>query len=205
VDQRSSDQRLDEGIVSALVAAQFPDRAGQPISRLGAGWDHELFCAGRQWIFRFPRRAERVPWLLREIEITAISAETMPATIPVFEKIGEPSRAFPYPFVGYRKVPGAGADHSRGRDLAGLAADIGRLFSALHSIDLPASRPPRTAGNTNRGVSCGPGSPLSLTWPAPSCGRICWPKLSPISPARSASRPRTARGASSTTTSAPIT
>lgn len=56
--------------MSALVAAQFPDLAGQPISRLGAGWDHELFCAGRQWIFRFPRRAERVPWLVREIEIS---------------------------------------------------------------------------------------------------------------------------------------
>jgi aminoglycoside phosphotransferase (APT) family kinase protein len=142
VDRRSSDQRLDEGIVSALVAAQFPDLAGQPISRLGAGWDHELFCAGRQWIFRFPRRAERVPWLLREIEITAICAGTLPATIPVFEKIGEPSGAFPYPFVGYRKVPGVGADHSRGRDPAGLAADLGRLFSALHSIGL--SRIPPT-------------------------------------------------------------
>jgi len=131
--------------VSALVTAQFPDLAGQPISRLGAGWDHELFCAGRQWIFRFPRRAERVSWLLREIEITAICAETLPATIPVFEKMGEPSGAFPYPFVGYRKVPGVGADHSRGRDPAGLAADIGRLFSTLHSIS-PSRIPPTPDG-----------------------------------------------------------
>jgi len=205
VDQRSSDQRLDEGIVSALVAAQFPDLAGQPVSWLGAGWDHELFCAGCQWIFRFPRRAERVPWLLREVEITAVAAETLPAMIPVFEKMGEPSRAFPYPFVGYRKVPGVGADHSRGRDPAGLAADLGRLFSALHSIGPSRIPPTPAAGNTNRGVSCGPGWPLSLTWPARSWGRICWPRLSPISPARSASRPRTARGDSSITTSAPIT
>ena len=58
--------------MSDLVAVQFPDLAGQAIARLGAGWDHELFCVGDQWILRFPRRAEPVPWLAREITITAM-------------------------------------------------------------------------------------------------------------------------------------
>ena len=127
-----------------MVAAQFPDLAGLPVTRFGGGWDNELFCVGGEWIFRFPRRAERVPWLAREIQIMALVAETpdaQRAVIPVFERIGEPGPAFPYPFVGYRRVPGVGADLVCARDPAGLAADIGGLLSALHRVD-PSRVPP---------------------------------------------------------------
>jgi aminoglycoside phosphotransferase (APT) family kinase protein len=175
VGHLSTDRYLDEEIVSGLVATQFPDLGGQAVSRLGGGWDHELFCIGGEWVFRFPRRAERVPWLAREIQITVLVAETLaalsalPAAIPVFERIGEPSAAFPYLFVGYRRVPGVGADlvcagdggetgdagdagdagdkggAGDAGDAAGLAADIGGLLSALHRID-PARVPPTPDG-----------------------------------------------------------
>jgi len=95
---RSSDRYLDTEIVAGLLAGQFPDLAGQPVTRLGAGWDNELFCAAG-WVFRFPRRAERVAWLLREAEITALAAETLGTMIPAFERIGAPAGAFPYPWV----------------------------------------------------------------------------------------------------------
>lgn len=64
-------------IVSRLVAEQFPDLAGRSVTRLGMGYDHELFCVDADWIVRFPRRAERVAWLAREIEITSVAAETL--------------------------------------------------------------------------------------------------------------------------------
>lgn len=144
MDQRSSDRYLDEEIVSGLIAVQFPDLVGRKVTRLAAGWDHELFCAG-EWIFRFPRRAERVPWLTREIEITAVVAKTLGSMIPVFERIGEPCGAFPYPFVGYRKLPGLGADQACVGDLDGLAVDIGTLLSVLHRID-PCRVPPTPDG-----------------------------------------------------------
>ena len=95
---RSSDRYLDTEIVAGLLAGQFPDLAGQPVTRLGAGWDNELFCAAG-WVFRFPRRAERLAWLLREAEITALAAETLGTMIPAFERIGAPAGAFPYPWV----------------------------------------------------------------------------------------------------------
>jgi hypothetical protein len=160
VGQRSSDRDLDEEIVSGLVAAQFPDLGGQAVTRLGCGWDHEVFCVGGEWIFRFPRRAERVPWLIREIQITALVDETLGAlgalgapgalgalgaAIPVFERIGAPSAAFPYLFVGYRRVPGVGADLVCAPDAGGLAADIGGLLSALHRVD-PSRVPPTPDG-----------------------------------------------------------
>jgi aminoglycoside phosphotransferase (APT) family kinase protein len=140
VDYRSSDRQLDEQTVSGLIAAQFPDLAGGPVTRLGAGWDHELFSADG-WIWRFPRRADRVPWLIREIQITAVAAETLGPKIPVFERIGAPSDAFPYPFVAYRRLPGVSADRARAADLSELAADIGALFSTLHRVD-PGRVPP---------------------------------------------------------------
>jgi aminoglycoside phosphotransferase (APT) family kinase protein len=139
-----SDRPLDEQIVSGLVASQFPDLRGQAISRLGAGWDHELFTVG-EWILRFPRRAERVPWLTREITIMSVVADTLVQRVPVFERAGQPSDAFPYPFVGYRRLLGVSADQIPVADQGRLAADIGRLFSALHGID-PGAVPPTPGG-----------------------------------------------------------
>ena len=148
MDGRSSDWHLDEEIVSRLIATQFPDLAGRAVSRYGSGWDNQLFRVGGEWIFRFPRRAERVPWLVREIEIMAIANETMAHAIPVFERAGVPSDTFPYPFAGYRPVPGVGADEAGEPGVAGhsgLAADIGALLSRLHRID-PSRVPPTPDG-----------------------------------------------------------
>ena len=83
--------------MSGLIAVQFPDLAGGKVTRLGAGWDHELFAVGGEWILRFPRRAQRAAWLTREIEISAIVTETLRSMIPIFERMGEPCGAFPIP------------------------------------------------------------------------------------------------------------
>jgi aminoglycoside phosphotransferase (APT) family kinase protein len=144
VSDRSSDVRLDAAAVAALVAGQFPDLAGQPVRRLGDGWDHDLYTVGADWIFRFPKRASRVPWLAREIQVNAIVADALGPRTPRFEHIGIESASFPYPFVGYRKLRGVGADEAAGRDPAGLAADIAGLLSRLHRIE-PGLIPPTPA------------------------------------------------------------
>jgi aminoglycoside phosphotransferase (APT) family kinase protein len=131
--------------VAELVADQFPDLAGAPVCRFGAGWDHDLFLVGAEWILRFPKRAEGVAWLAREIQVIAIAAETLGSSIPVFERRGTPSAIFPYPFVGYRRLPGVAAGQASVRDLGGLAGDIGRLLGRLHRID-PRRIPPTPAG-----------------------------------------------------------
>ena len=144
MNQPSSDRHVDERIVSGLIAAQFPDLPSEPVTRLGQGWDNELFMVG-EWIWRFPRRAERVAWLTREIHVTAVVAETLGSMIPVFERIGEACDAFPYPFVGYRRLAGVGADQAAAGDPGLLAADIGALFSTLHRVD-PGRVPPTPDG-----------------------------------------------------------
>ncbi|MBO0774499.1 MAG: phosphotransferase [Actinobacteria bacterium] len=142
---RSSDRHLTAEVVSALIAAQFPGLAGREVSRLGAGWDHELFCLGGEWILRFPRRAERVPWLTRETGIMPIIAAALGPKVPAFELIGQPDGLFPYPFVGYRRLPGVAADQIPVAAPQSLAADIAELLSALHRID-PDRVPPAPDG-----------------------------------------------------------
>jgi aminoglycoside phosphotransferase (APT) family kinase protein len=142
VAEGSCDVRIDAGVVSAVVAAQFPDLAGAPVRLFGAGWDNEIYSAGPEWIFRFPKRAERVPWLSREIQIMAVVGDALGTAIPRFERSGTGSGLFPYPFVGYRRLAGVAADQSPVSNLAGLAADIGGLLGVLHRID--ASEIPAT-------------------------------------------------------------
>lgn len=135
---------LDARTVADLIAAQFPALSGLEIRRFGRGWDHELFLVGDEWILRFPRREERVPWLLREIEIMAVVGEALGKWVPRFELIGTPSELFPWPFVGYRMLRGVGADRNAAVDLRELARNVGVLLTRLHRVD--AGRIPPTPG-----------------------------------------------------------
>jgi aminoglycoside phosphotransferase (APT) family kinase protein len=139
---RSSDRHLDAGLAATLIAGQFPDDLAQCETRWFAeGWDNELYAVGREWIFRFPKRAEVVPWLIRELDIMRVAVDTFGPLVPRFERVGAPSDAFPYPFVGYRRLPGVGADRVQSADRDGLAVDLGRALTRLHSID-PGRIPP---------------------------------------------------------------
>jgi aminoglycoside phosphotransferase (APT) family kinase protein len=142
VDGRSggSDFALSAELVGELVGVQFPDLAGAEVRSFGTGWDHTLFSVGSGWLFRFPKRADRVAWLVREIEIMAVAGPSLGDLVPRFELIGSPSADFPYPFVGYRQLPGVGADESDLTDPAGLARDLGHMLGRVHRID--ASRIP---------------------------------------------------------------
>ncbi len=138
----SSDRYLDAALVSDLVSEQFPTLENRQARPLAAGWDNELFMLGENWVFRFPKRAERVPWLLRETQIMPLMAEALGAMVPRFEYVGRPSAAFPYAFVGYRLLWGKGADQIESLDQDGLAKDVGRMLSRLHRVD--ATRVPPT-------------------------------------------------------------
>lgn len=136
---------LNAGVVRRLIAEQFPGLGGLEVRWFGAGWDHELFSVGPEWILRFPQRAERVPWLVREVGIMRMVGEPLGALVPRFELVGEPSADFPWPFVGYRRMAGVAADENAALDLAGLAEDLAGALGRLHRID-PSRIPPTPGG-----------------------------------------------------------
>jgi aminoglycoside phosphotransferase (APT) family kinase protein len=144
VGDRSSDRILDAGLAARLIADQFPDLGQYEIRWFAEGWDNELYVVGSEWLFRFPKRADVVPWLIRELDIMRVAVETFGSLVPRFERVGAPSDVFPYPFVGYRRMPGMGADRVAPAHRGGLAVDLGRALTRLHSIDVV--RIPATPG-----------------------------------------------------------
>lgn len=142
---RSADRHLDASTVTNLIAEQFPSIRADGVRALGSGWDNDVYLVDGDWIFRFPRRAEGVPWLRREIEIMPYVVEKLGSLVPHLEWLGRPSSAFPYPFVGYRRLAGVGADQAALNDLRPLAMDLGHALSRLHEID-PGLIPPTPAG-----------------------------------------------------------
>ncbi|MGI8577953.1 MAG: hypothetical protein ACR2KG_08555 [Nocardioidaceae bacterium] len=85
---------LDEDRVARLVAEQFPDANAAKVRRLGAGWDHELFLVDDEWVFRFPKRPARIPWLIREIAIMHHVGPTLADLVPRFDHLGQLAARF---------------------------------------------------------------------------------------------------------------
>lgn len=136
-----SDRPLDADIVRSVLLEQFPEFAEATVAYLGEGYDHQMYEVADEWLFRFPKRAEVVPWSRREIAIMEVIAPAIGVPVPLFEKIGRASEAFPYPFVAYRRIPGVSIEDVDEFDAAEVAPSLGGALTRLHSI-APALIPP---------------------------------------------------------------
>jgi len=123
---------VDEGLARRLLEEQFPDLASLPIVPLGAGWDNTVYTVGQDWVFRFPRREVVLPGFSLEIDFLPKLAPLLPFAIPVPERIGEPSDAFPWPFFGALKLPGVELGDAPETDRETLAVDLARFLTTLH-------------------------------------------------------------------------
>lgn len=109
------------------------------MKRLGEGWDHQVFEVEGGWIFRFPKRQGVRAALGRERAVLPRLGSCLPVRVPLFEYVGEPTRAFPSEFVGYRKLEGTPLQ-SLPRPLppsrkSRLARQLGEFLSVLHAVD----------------------------------------------------------------------
>ena len=135
----SADRALDTRQVRSAIRSQFEDIPVAGMTWLGSGWDNDVFLVDDAWIFRFPRRRDVAERLDREMAAASLAREALAdlaVQVPRIDRIGHPSKSFPYRFVGYRKVPGRPAP-----DLPDLAvsapllgSQIGRILSRLHRI-----------------------------------------------------------------------
>jgi len=133
----TADVSIDDAVVSRVVAEQCPQLAGHRVARLGGGWDNEVYAVGDDLVLRFPRCADRVAWLERELEVLALVGPALPGLVPVVTVRGRPSDAFPYPFIGYPRLRGEVATTPAPR----LAREIGWMLTALHGVDASTLRP----------------------------------------------------------------
>jgi len=133
------ERTVDEPLARELLAEQFPDLASLPIVLLGSGWDNTVFTVGGEWVFRFPRREVVLPGFRLEIEFLPRLAPLLPAPIPVPERIGEPSDAFPWPFFGARMLPGVELCDAPETSRSELAVEVARFLRTLHGAEVMAA------------------------------------------------------------------
>src|SRR5215207_3534298 len=92
-----------------LVREQFPG-LGRTIEPFGSGWDNTAYLVDGDLVFRFPRREFAVRFTGREIHVLPKLAPRLPLPVPLPLWIGEPTERFPWPFAGYRLIPGRTLD-----------------------------------------------------------------------------------------------
>lgn len=146
-----SHERPDEALVTGLLGAQFPKLADHTVAFFAEGWDFTVFRVGERWLFRFPKRAQTVPWMAREAAVLSRLEGLVPAPIPEAGFRGEPSEAFPFPFVGYERLRGApldvlaldAVDEDAARRLGSVVGETLALVHALPREILPPAPSPR--------------------------------------------------------------
>jgi aminoglycoside phosphotransferase (APT) family kinase protein len=119
-----------------IVESEFGTLAPVQLEPIGAGWDNTAFLVNRTYVFRFPRRQVAVDLLVLESRLLPILAPHLPVSVPVPLFLGQPDGSYPWPFAGYRFLPGrtactAGLDENQRTN---AAEPIAHFLSALHSF-----------------------------------------------------------------------
>jgi aminoglycoside phosphotransferase (APT) family kinase protein len=134
---------IDDVLVRALLADQFPELDAASLRLLGEGWDYSVWVLEERWAFRFPRREVVLPGLERELAVLPRIAPLLPLPIPTPTFVGRPSERFPWPFFGAPFIPGrepaeAALDDA---DRAAVGAQLGRFLRVLHDIEVEVDLP----------------------------------------------------------------
>jgi aminoglycoside phosphotransferase (APT) family kinase protein len=125
------DIRIDEALVRSLLREQHPDLAGLELREVPGGWDNQMWRLGEELAVRMPR-TPRAPSLLRsEQQWIPVLASSLPLSLPIPVRVGEPSARFPKTWTVARWVAGEPADRT---PISGIdAADsLAQFLEALH-------------------------------------------------------------------------
>jgi aminoglycoside phosphotransferase (APT) family kinase protein len=132
----TAEHAVSPELASAMIARQFPELVPVAVAPLGAGWDNTAYLVNGTWVFRFPRRAIAVELLRTEAALLPALAPRLPLPIPQPGYLGEPDERYPWPFAGYRMLPGDTACRARLDEprRAAAAEPLARFLRALHDV-----------------------------------------------------------------------
>lgn len=133
--QWEPEQTIEPPMALQLIKEQFPELSPKHIRLLGAGWDNTAFIIGEELIFRFPRRKIALPLLEAEWCALPKLAARLPLPIPIPKWRGSPTPSFPWPFIGYRMIPGFTACYANllEDERTSLAEPIAQFLAKLHA------------------------------------------------------------------------
>ena len=144
---------ITPGLVSRLVAAQFPRWAGLPVRPVDVdGWDNATFRLGERMAVRLPSSQAYVEAVEKEHRWLPILAPQLPLPIPEPLAMGKPGCGFPRPWSVYRWIEGRTAAAATVANPAEFAADLAGFLAALYKVD-PSGGPLPGTHNFFRGGS----------------------------------------------------
>lgn len=134
--QWEAEQTIEPPLALQLIKEQFPKLEPEKIRLLGVGWDNTAFVINEDLIFRFPRREFALPLLEAEWSFLPKLAPQLPVPIPVPKWKGTPTSQFPWPFIGYRMLPGFTACYAKlsENERTSLAEPIAHFLRLLHAV-----------------------------------------------------------------------
>jgi aminoglycoside phosphotransferase (APT) family kinase protein len=138
--------------VERLVAAQFPEWAGRPVTPVpSSGVDNITFRLGDVMLIRMPRFARWTGQVTREQRWLPLLAPNLPLAVPEPLGKGRPGEGYPFSWSIYRWIEGSNADLANLADPGQAAVDLADFLLALREVDATDGPPPEWS-NGFRGV-----------------------------------------------------
>lgn len=122
-------------LVRRLLAAQFPNWADLPISKVDSyGTDHDIYRLGDSLSARLPRIGWATSQAAKEAEWLPRLAPHLPLALPVQLAAGKPGEGYPFDWSIYEWLPGENAN-SAIEDMGQAAVDLAGFIKAMRRID----------------------------------------------------------------------
>jgi aminoglycoside phosphotransferase (APT) family kinase protein len=146
---------ITPGLVSRLVAAQFPQWAGLPVRPVEVdGWDNATFRLGERMSVRLPSSPAYAEQVAKEQRWLPVLGPQLPLPVPEPLAAGTPGCGFPRPWSVYRWIEGRTAAAGPVASPPEFAADLAGFLAAVYAAD-PAGGPGPGPHNFFRGGSPG--------------------------------------------------
>lgn len=155
---------IDADLVRTLVAIQFPELAGLPVTPLrSAGTVNAIFRLGSDLTIRLPLTAEWSEDLARERRVLGELRSRVTLTIPQPVAVGRPSVEYPLPWAVYRWVPGQPYADELIEDEPAAARDLARFVTELRAN--PADAAPQAGRKPLKQLDAGTRSAIEAAAP----------------------------------------
>ncbi|MFP3991068.1 aminoglycoside phosphotransferase family protein [Streptomyces sp. E11-3] len=133
---RADELDIDADLVRRLVAAQFPEWAELPVTRVeSAGTDNAMYRLGDGMAVRLPRLPGEARQVDKEQRWLPYLAPHLPLAVPVPLGQGVPGEGYPLPWSVFEWLEGVNVYDEPLVDMAPAAVELGRFAAVLRRVD----------------------------------------------------------------------
>ncbi|MET9964318.1 aminoglycoside phosphotransferase family protein [Streptomyces sp. NPDC006326] len=129
---------VDDDLVRRLIAGQFPQWAGLPVSRMPSGGTvNAMYRLGDRRVVRLPLRKGGAPDVVLEREWLPRLAPRLTTAVPEVLGAGQPAEGYPWPWAVYGWLAGENPEAGALREPVQLARDLAGFVAQMRGLTLP--------------------------------------------------------------------